>query len=429
MIFGSQHSEIYDPATGTFTAGSAVGFGDVIPGNAVMLPDGRLIVADYGLGLLSLYDATTDSPALLVQLPISGVAKDSTPTLLANGKVLLSGGACAATCKASDGAYIFDPQNGVLQATGLLLTPRFGHTSSILPGGHVLVNGGWGPDYDGLGFPCANDAEEYNPTTGAFRFAGRELQLNSSACGEAGTLLPDGRVFIMQAGGVPELYVPALRAASAASLDGPIAPESVASLFGSRLAATTVTGDSRSPSTTLGGISLQVRDSAGLERLASLFMVSPTEIRFETPAGFASGDVTLQLINSPVAHDPVVAQTANVAPGIFSFSDSILAGVSKILPSRFPRDAAPGVLTVYGTGIRNRSTLGNVQASIDGANVEVLYAGPDPSGVPGLDQLRLFVPPDLVGRGLLPLVVTVDGIAANTISVAIPASRIPSRIR
>jgi uncharacterized protein (TIGR03437 family) len=162
-------------------------------------------------------------------------------------------------------------------------------------------------------------------------------------------------------------------------------------------------------------------------------MASPTEIRFETPAGIAPGDVTLQLMNSPVAQPPVLAQTANVAPGIFSFSDRILAGVSRILPSGFLTDTAPVVLTVYGTGIRRRSTLGNVQASIDGVNVEVQYAGPDPS-IPGLDQLRLRVPPDFVGRGLLPLVVTVDGIAANTISVALPpatgsASRIPTRNR
>jgi uncharacterized protein (TIGR03437 family) len=70
-----------------------------------------------------------------------------------------------------------------------------------------------------------------------------------------------------------------------------------------------------------------------------------------------------------------------------------------------------------------------VRASIDGVNVKVEYAGPDPSGVPGLDQLRLLIHPDLEGRGLLPLEVIVDGIAANTISVAIPAGRFPTRNR
>jgi uncharacterized protein (TIGR03437 family) len=143
----------------------------------------------------------------------------------------------------------------------------------------------------------------------------------------------------------------------------------------------------------------------------------------------APGDVTLQVINSPVAQAPLVAQTANVAPGLFNFSDSILEGVSPILPSRSPKNAPPGVLSVYGAGIRNRSTLGNVRASIGGVNVKVEYAGPDPSGVPGLDQLRLVLHPGLEGRGLLPLEVIVDGIAANTISVAIPASRFPTRNR
>jgi uncharacterized protein (TIGR03437 family) len=427
LIFGTPNSEIYDPGTGAFTLGSAVGSLPVkfSHGGVMMLPDGRLLIAD---DKLSLYDATTDSPALLSQLPISGLDGEPAATLLTNGKILISGGYCAFTCKTSDGAYLFDPENGALQATGLLLTPVAGHTATLLPGGHVLINSGDGPNYDS-NTACGTDAEEYNPSTGAFRYAGTELVTTNVGCYEVGTLLPDGRVFIIQqtrTASFPELYVPGLRAASAATLDGPITPESVASLFGSRLAATTVTGDPRSPSTTLGGISLLVRDSAGVERLASLFKISPTEIRFETPAGIAPGDVTLQLINSPVGHDPVAAQTANVAPGIFSFSDSILAGVSPILPSRFPTDATTGALTVYGTGIRNRSTLGNVSASIDGVNVKVEYAGPDPSGVPGLDQLRLILPPDFESRGLLPLVVTVDGIAANSISVSIPARREPT---
>ena len=125
----------------------------------------------------------------------------------------------------------------------------------MLPGGHVLILGGWGSDYDSS-TPCVADAEEYNPSTGDFSYAGTELGEN---CYPVANLLPDGRVLIN--GG--EFYLPPLRAASAASLDGPLAPESIASLFGSQLASATQSANALSPATSLGGISLRVHDSSG----------------------------------------------------------------------------------------------------------------------------------------------------------------------
>ena len=100
-----------------------------------------------------------------------------------------------------------------------MLFSRDGHTASLLPGGHVLIVGGYDGDGYDTGVPSLTDAEDYDPSTGSFTPAGRLVYLRE---GHTATLLPDGRVLI--AGGTDdsaaELYIPPLRAVSAASLNG-----------------------------------------------------------------------------------------------------------------------------------------------------------------------------------------------------------------
>ena len=79
-------------------------------------------------------------------------------------------------------------------------------------------------------------------------------------------------------------------------------------------------------------------------------------------------------------------------------------------------DDRPVFLVLYGTGIRNRSSVGAVQATIGGVSVPVEYAGPEGSGIPGLDQVTVRLTSDLKGIGLADLVVTVDGIPSNTVT-------------
>ena len=75
-------------------------------------------------------------------------------------------------------------------------------------------------------------------------------------------------------------------------------------------------------------------------------------------------------------------------------------------------------LTLYGTGIRNLSSLANVQVTVGGLSVPLQYAGPQPS-FPGLDQLNVSLPAALSGMGDANVVVTVDGQVSNTVMVSI----------
>ncbi len=72
-----------------------------------------------------------------------------------------------------------------------------------------------------------------------------------------------------------------------------LAPESIVSAFGSGLATSTLAAASTPLPTTLAGSTVKVRDSAGAERLAPLFFVSPAQINYQMPAGTANGAATI----------------------------------------------------------------------------------------------------------------------------------------
>jgi len=139
------------------------------------------------------------------------------------------------------------------------------------------------------------------------------------------------------------------------------------------------------------------------------------------PPGTALGDATLELLNGPTQPAPAPTRIGNVAPAIFPFDNNLVAGPS--VTRATINLSGPVDFAFYATGVRNRSTLGNVRAGIGGVGVTVLYAGPDPSGIPGLDLVKVHLPADFLGRGRLDLALSVDGIPSNTASVEIRGIR------
>jgi uncharacterized protein (TIGR03437 family) len=72
-------------------------------------------------------------------------------------------------------------------------------------------------------------------------------------------------------------------------------------------------------------------------------------------------------------------------------------------------------LQLYGTGIRH---AGKVTATISGTSVPVAYAAQQGT-YPGLDQVNPQLPKALSAAGSLNVVLTVDGQAANNVTVII----------
>ena len=422
LLTGVPSAELYDPVSGTFTRIANMDHGT----GAVVLKNDKVVIV--GGSDVSLYDVTANSLTLLASLPASPIY-DQTATLLANGKVLIAGGDSNRYGESTIAdAMLYDPRKETVDATGRLPVSRAAHTATLLPGGRVLVYGGFHDDGNFKGFDLA-DAEEYDPATGTFTSVGSSAWPRG---GHTATLLHDGTVLI--AGGAfntsAELYIPPLRAASAASLAGPLAPESLASLFGSRLALATESGDSLSPSTSLGGISLRVVDSSGVARFAPLLYISPSQINFEVPAGTVPGSVSLEVVNAPAQIAQITAPIDRIAPGLFAFEDNTAAayalrletdGKETVLSVRDPivLDNRPVYLVLYATGIRNRSSMANVRCTIGGISMPVDYAGPEGNSAPGLDQVNVRLTPALKGLGVASLVLTVDGASSNIVTVDI----------
>lgn len=128
--------------------------------------------------------------------PISGLAVPRaahTATLLASGKVLIAGGCTVGTCELEErGATteIFDPLRDRFEPGPRMTRPRVGHTATRLPGGDVLVTGGWDR---ANGDPTAS-AELYEERTGKFVRVG---SMRSRRGGATATALAGGRVLIV----------------------------------------------------------------------------------------------------------------------------------------------------------------------------------------------------------------------------------------
>ena len=74
---------------------------------------------------------------------------------------------------------------------------------------------------------------------------------------------------------------------------------------------------------------------------------------------------------------------------------------------------------LYGTGIRNHSTSSSaVRVTIGGVESPPLLAGAEPTYTL-LDQVNVMLPRSLAGRGNVDVLLTVDGLYANIVTINI----------
>lgn len=193
---GLDSAEIYDPATGTWSATGSLAAARHIH-SASVLADGKVLIAGghdgstNGLAYLrsaEVYDPTTGTFGTTGNMgPLRGY---HTANVLANGKVLVVGG--------RDGygyhyhVELYDPAAGAWSNTGFLATSRRGHSASVLANGKVLVAGGYGGVSPGGSLWTA---ELYNPATGTWSQTG--LLTTTSRYDHTASVLPtSGKVLV-----------------------------------------------------------------------------------------------------------------------------------------------------------------------------------------------------------------------------------------
>src|SRR6266496_1113539 len=203
-------AELYDPAgnggVGAWTATRRLDTARVSH-TATLLATGKVLVAGgYNSGYLSsaeLYDPATGSWSYTTR-SLNTARTSHTATLLPSGKVLVAGG-LGNVAVIVNSAELYDPATCMWTLTRILHVARYGHTATLLPSGKVLVAGGTGPG-------DSNKGELYDPARGFWTLTGRAGTARSS---HTATLLPSGKVLV--AGGQnssgdlssAELYDPA----------------------------------------------------------------------------------------------------------------------------------------------------------------------------------------------------------------------------
>jgi uncharacterized protein (TIGR03437 family) len=243
----------------------------------------------------------------------------------------------------------------------------------------------------------------------------------------------------------------ALAHVSAASLlPGPLAAGQIAAVFGENLSAASDSAASATLPLELAGARAAVTDSRGIERFARLIFVSPGQINYLIPDETAEGIATVRITNSAGQVSIGLIEVTSTAPGLFTANadgtgvaaaialrvggdgtrsyepvTQLDAALNRFVP--LPVDLRSGFeerdgqihLILFGTGIRNRSELSAVTCSINGVEMPVAFAGAQ-GGFAGLDQINVGpLPRSLAGRGIVELMLVVDGKPANVVELQI----------
>jgi uncharacterized protein (TIGR03437 family) len=217
-----------------------------------------------------------------------------------------------------------------------------------------------------------------------------------------------------------------LRAIPAASAVFPynVAPGELVSIYGVDLSSTTQLASSQPYPNSLADVQVLVNGTA-----VPVEYISPTQINIVYAS--VSPGLTQLTVSNGLGKHTVNLLLVPAVPSVFSADDSgtgtaaAINGVTGQVVSAtnplLPGDYASLFLTGLGTttvvnGLAVAQTVPTV--SIGGQNCVVTYAGGAPA-YEGVDQINCVVPTGITAGAAVPLIVTSNGVASNTLTLAI----------
>ena len=227
-----------------------------------------------------------------------------------------------------------------------------------------------------------------------------------------------------------------------------VAPGSIASLYGSNLAAQTATPDAASSTLpfALGGASMTMGGVA-----VPLFFVSPTQFNFQVPLFTLNDQASTTLtVTRGTSKSTFTVLLKPYAPALFTMNQggtgqasTLIAGTASLAA---PNDAFPGsrparigeYISIYATGlgdVANRPALGSAtpvapysttlatpEVTVGGVKATVTFSGLAP-GYAGLYQINVQVPEGAPTGPEVPIVLTIGGVRSNSATIAVDAAR------
>jgi hypothetical protein len=190
-------TEIYDPATGHFTAGPAMS-APRAGHAAVLLPNKKVLVVggvdnnERPLASAEIYDPTSGRFNATASMQTPRVARSA--VILQDGRVFVTGGGNGRA------AEIYDPNTATWHAAGDMTAPRGKHAATVLPDGGVLITGG-SPDNQ---WHPVRTAELFDPHTNKFTAIG-DMEFARFKLPSATASLKNGKVLV--AGGATEVEI------------------------------------------------------------------------------------------------------------------------------------------------------------------------------------------------------------------------------
>jgi uncharacterized protein (TIGR03437 family) len=237
------------------------------------------------------------------------------------------------------------------------------------------------------------------------------------------------------------LWAAPVTVVSSASYAPTVAPDSLATVYGSGLAASTAQGAPDAGGNLpleLAGVRVEING-----RAAQLAFVSPGQINLVIPALTETGTAQVTVKSSGAQTASGAVQVALTAPAVFSADGSGSGEAAALNAVTFARgpfavltEANGGAdkrtrVAIYCTGVRyagnpsRDQTKNNVAASLlavvaphngDALSTTVEYAGPAP-GFPGLDQVNLVLPIEAAASSSLEFVIAVQSALSRVLTL------------
>jgi N-acetylneuraminic acid mutarotase len=191
--FQVQSAELYDPATGTWSAAGGLATGRE-GHTATLVSGGKIVVAggtitqEQWTASVEIFDPVKKTSSAAA--PMGTGRYGHSATRLGSGDVLVAGGYNVNPPNAT--AETYSPSKGTWTATGRLIAEREDHTATLLSTGKVLVAaGGNSPGW--TGWVSLSSAELYDPKARTWTATG---SLHAGRMGHTATVLASGKVLV-----------------------------------------------------------------------------------------------------------------------------------------------------------------------------------------------------------------------------------------